>query len=294
MQKKGRDWKLKLNALYAYDDNVVHTPSDNTLRPVALTRQVSDSIFETSGTGTYFLAPMDKVKVRLEYDIDFSLHSHLHEYDLASQMFSVTPTYKFTPLMNVQFQYSYIYNIVDGNSFSGIHYLSPSFNHMSRKFGFTRIHYTFKNTNNWKFDTRDNDQNGAGISHYFFFFKQEGRLNLAYDYTHDNTQGRAFKRNSHDFKVALKTPLIYEIDLDADADFSIRDYKERVADNGVSTRRDVQQVFSIDISRVLAQRVGCLKRLTAEAGYRHTFNSTNLDINEYRSNRARVGLRALF
>ena len=293
MEKKGNDWKIKLNTLYAYDDNVVHTPTDNALRPSTLTGR-GDSVFGASGTGTYFLHPTEKVKLRLEYDIDSSWHTSLNEYDLMSQIFSVIPTYKITPLMNIQFQYSYIYNIVNGSSFSGIHYLSPSFNHMSQTFGFTRIYYTLKLTNNLQFVSRDNVQNTAGISHYFFFLKNKGRLNLAYNFTHDNTRGQAFERRLHGFKAALKSPLIYGINFDASTNISIRDYKSRLADDGVNARRDVYQLFSVGLSKVLTREVGWLERLTMYVDYRHTLNSTNLNVHEYKTNRTRMGLRGLF
>jgi len=206
----------------------------------------------------------------------------------------VIPTYNFTPLMNVQFQFSYIYNVVHGSSFSGIHYLSPSFNHMSRTFGFTRIYYAFKITDNWQFDSRDSDQTKAGISHYFFFFNNKGRLNLAYNFSRDNTRGLSFERNSNNFKTALKTPLFYGIDLNANGNIAVRRYGARLSDDGLNPRRDISKFYSVGLSKVLTQGTGWLKTLTMYADYRYALNSTDLKVHEYKSKSGRVGLRALF
>ena len=292
-EKKGENWKLKLNTLYAYDDNVVTAPDKVFFRPASITK-ISDSMFEWSGTGTYFYKPAKKFNLRMDYDIDMTVHSKLNEFNLTSQMISLTPTYKFTPLINAQIIYSYIWNRVDGRNFSGIHFVSPNFYYMHKKFGLSRIYFTFRTTNNWKFDSRDSIHNSAGINHFFFFFNHKGRIKLAYEFTNDNTEGPAFDRNLHNLSLDWKSPLFYGIDLDAKAKFSLRNYDSRKADNLVDEREDSQQRYSVQLSKVLYKELGIFEKLTFYSKYRHIFNLSNLGIREYKSNRVDVGLKALF
>lgn len=293
LERGGENWKLKLNSLYAHDDNVATAPLNSALRPASITK-TGDSIFEWSGTGTYFYKPVTKFNLRMDYDIDMTVHFKLNEYNLTTQMFSLTPTYKFTPLINAQIIYSYIWNIVDGSNFSGIHFVSPNFYYMHKKFGLSRIYFTFRSTDNWRFDSRDSIQNSAGINHFFFFLKNKGRIKFAYEFTNDNTEGPAFDRNLHNLSLKGKSPLFFGIDFDAEAKFSLRNYDSRKEDNGVDERKDVQQRYSVQLSKVLYKELGILEKLTFYSKYRHIFNKTNLEIREYKSNRVDVGLRAVF
>lgn len=293
LEKGGENWKLKLNTLYAYDDNVVTAPDKVSLRPASITK-INDSMFEWSGTGTYFYKPVTKFNLRMDYDVDMTIHTELNEFNLTTQMFSLTPTYKFTPLINAQIIYSYIYNIVDGDNFSGTHFISPNFYYMHKKFGLSRIYFTFRSTDNWKFDSRDSSQYSAGINHFLFFFNYKGRIKFGYDFTKDDTTGSAFDRDLHNFSVKGKSPLFFGIDLDAEAKVSLRNYDSRKEDNGIDERKDTQQRYSVKLSKVLFKELGILEKLTFYSKYRHTFNKTNLEIREYKSNRVDVGLRAVF
>lgn len=292
-EKKGDNWTLKLNTLYAHDDNVATAPDKASLRPASMSK-IGDSMFEWSGTGTYRFKPTEKFSLRTDYDVDMTLHSKLKAYDLTTQMFSLTPTYKFTPLINAQLMYKYIWNIVDGSNFSGIQFISPNFYYMHKKFGLTRVYYTYKSTNNWQFDSRDTGQHSAGINQFFFFSKRKGRIKLAYEYTTDDAKGSAFDRNLHNFSLKLKTPLFFGIDLDAEGKYSNRSYDTRVADNLVDKRQDDQQRYTAKLSKVLYKNLGFLEKLTFYGKYRHTRNKSNLDIREYKSNRYDFGLTARF
>ena len=293
LEKKGDNWKIKLNTVYAHDDNVATAPKDGSLRPESMSK-IGDSMFEWSGTGTFFYKPTTKFSLRTDYDIDMTIHSKLKQYDLTTQMFSLTPTYKFTPLMNAQLMYSYIWNIVDGSNFSGVHFISPNFYYMHKKFGLTRVYYTYKSTDNWQFDTRDTGQHSVGINQFFFFSKQKGRIKLAYEYTTDDAKGSAFDRDLHNISLRVKSPLFYGINLDAEGKYSIRSYDTRVADNAVDKRRDNQQRYTVKLTRVLYKNLGFLEKLTFYGKYRHTYNKTNLNVREYKSNRFDFGLRGRF
>ena len=290
--ESGKNWKFKVNAFYAYDDNVVNEPTDEFFRPAFLVGK-DDHMFVWSANGMVKHAFTEKISIRADYDIDMTIHSELSQYDLTSQMFGIGTMYKFTPLLNFMLDYKFIYNIVDGDNFSGIQYLSPSFNHMSKKFGMTRVFYIFKSTDNWQNDLRDNDQHQVGIKHYFFFADFTRRIMLGYKYTTDDTTGDSFDRDLHTVQLKGQTPLFYGIELDAEVEFTFREYVSRLGTDG-SLRDDTQHKFSVKFSKVLLEKFGALQNLTAKVGYRYLFNDSSLLIRDFRSNKAYVGLDARF
>ena len=290
----GENWNLKVKGLTVYNDNVVNSPKQRDLRPANLGRGDGDSSIDLGGTASYLYKPDNKIKVKFAYDLDVSIHTRLHAYDLLSQFFTVSPTYKISPLMNVNLQYSYIYNHLNLKPLSGIHYISPSFNHMSKDFGFTRLAYTYKSTNNLQYNSRDNEQHSAGIDHYYFFNNFKSHLKGSYKYTKDNTKGTAYKRKIHDVGVKLKMPLFYDIDLDAKVDLSFRKYDKRVSTSGDRLRSDYRKRYTINLSKVIMKNEGYVKKLSVVGRYQHTNNMTNLDVNEYSANLYQIGLQGEF
>jgi len=287
--ESGKNWSFKLETRYAYDDNVVQVPTRMSLRPV-LRDGADDHLYEWSASGRFKHAFNNKFSIRADYDIDMTIHSDLSQYDLTSHLVGIRPRYKFTKLMNVELTYKYIYNIVDGENFSGIHYFEPSFNYMNKKFGLTRLFYTYKYSDNWLNDLRDNDQHSLGITQYSNFTK---RISVGYKYSNDNSIGSSFDRDIHIISVRGKMPLFYGIDMDAVAQFSFRNYDHRIATNG-DLRDDTQNKAFVTFSKVVLEKFGFLQKLTAKFKYRYIFNESNLLIREYRTNRYDAVLEARF
>lgn len=290
--ESGKFWKFRLNASYGYDDNVVNEPTDKIFRPAFLVGK-DDRMFEWSANGLIKHAFTDKFSIRADYDIDMTIHSKLSQYDLTSQIFGLGGMYKFTTLFNLRLDYKYIYNIVDGDNYSGHQYVSPSINYMSKTFGLTRLYYVFKYTDNWQNDLRDNSQHSGGFKHYFFFYNYTHRISLGYKYTSDDTTGDSLDRNLHTVDIKGKIPLFYGIDLEAEAEFTFREYVSRLGTDG-SLRDDTQQRFYVKFSKILAEKWGMLDTLTARLKYRYLFNDSNLLVREYRTNRVDIGLEARF
>lgn len=290
--KSGKFWSFKLNALYAYDDNVVQAPRDMAFKPDIIDRE-DDSLFEWSATGVLKHAFTDKFSLRGTYDVDMTIHTHLSEYDLTSQIIGISPTYKITPLMNIMFDYKYIYNIVDRENFSGIHYVGPSFNYMHPTFGMTRLFYTYKNTDNWRTNARDNIQHEVGFKQYVFFSNYTRRITFGYKYGTDNTVSDAYDRILHTLELNGRTPLFYGIDLEVNAKATYREYDSRIATDG-TRRDDIQHAVYVNLSKVLLRRLAFMENLTAKVKYRYVYNESDLLLREYRSNRVDVGLEARF
>lgn len=290
--KSGKNWSFKLNALYAYDDNVVEAPLANLFKPALIVRE-EDSMLEWSATAGWKRSFNEKFSLRATYDVDMTIHSHLSEYDLTMQIFGIGQTYKISPLMNVMLDYKFIYNIVDRGHFSGIQYFSPSFHYMHAKFGLTRLYYTFQYTNNWVTDARDNIQHSMGFKQYVFFSNYTRRISFGYKYATDDTTADGFDRDLHTLELRGKTPLFFGIDLDVEVEATFRIYDSRLATNG-TVRDDIQHKVYVNISKVVLRKFGWLENLTAKAKYRYVFNESDLLLREYRSNRFDIGLEARF
>jgi len=290
--ESGKFWKFKLSANYSYDDNVVNEPTNIAFRPAFLVGK-DDHIFDWSATLSLKHAFTKKLSMRATYDVDMTIHSELSQYDLTAQILGVGMVYKFAPLFNFTLDYNYIYNIVDDDNFSGIHYVSPSLNYMNKTFGLTRVFYTFKSTDNWQSDLRDNDAFSAGLKHYFFFSDFSRRIILGYKYTSDDTTGSSFDRDLHTVELRGQTPLFFGIDLDLQVEVTFREYVSRLGTDG-SLRDDDQYKLVAEFKKVLFDKLGIMQNLTMKAGYRYLFNDSNLLLRDYRTNKGYVGLDARF
>jgi len=292
VSKAGKKWSFKLGTGFAYDDNVVNEPTRASVRPANLP-DANDGAFLFNGQGQFKHAFNNKFSVKATYDADMTVYFDLHQYDLVSQMFGISPTYKISPTMNVMLDYNFIYNIVDGAHFSGINYMGPSFNHMHPKWGLSRLYYTFKTTNNWQNDLRDNEHHTYGVAHYFFFSNYTRRIGVDYQYSQEDTAGSAFDRDNHRLKIKGQTPLVYGWNGEVDLTYTFRDYNSRLGSFG-ALRDDTLQRYGVTFSRVLLESWKCLQDLQLILKYRRLDNNTNLLSRDFESNRGDIVFQARF
>ena len=297
VSEKGKNWKVKLNTSWVHEDNLIGTPTNGTARPAGIVGTSPDADgFNWDLTADYKYKFNDKINFKLNYDLDQTYYGNNSAYDVTTQFFGVGMTRKINPLTNFQLDYKYIYNIVDRDDFSGIHYVNPAFNHMHAKYGLTRIDYLYKYTDNWKFDSRDTTQNSIGLTQYVFFSNFKRRVSLGYRFAKDDATGfLAFSRKIHDFKFSIKSPIAYGVNLNAKTKFSIRDYTNRPTEvGGVAGRNDYVQNYSIKLDKSLLKHWKCLNDLVAEASYRHNFNNSNELVRNHKNNIFKLGLTAKF
>ena len=105
----GKDWKVSISSSYIYDDNVVETPDDPSLRPSSLVG-TGDSELHWSASGTYRFKYDDKLDMTADYNIDMAVFFELSAYDLIAHMWGVNPVYRFTDNLNISFR-NFIYII---------------------------------------------------------------------------------------------------------------------------------------------------------------------------------------
>ncbi len=179
-----------------------------------------------------------------------------------------------------------MYNIIDNDGYNGIHYISPSMMFMiDRKFGFTRINYTFTNEDNKQNTLRDTDSHSIGIDHYYFIFGNlQKRIRVGYAYTDDNASGAIYDLKFHTFKIGLKTPLISEIFLNARYRYGNENYDTRAVLIGTGIRDDDRHNFMVEFSKVLLKKVGLLDKLTGFISFQHSKADSTDKLYEYDKN----------
>lgn len=299
VDKAGKNWKLQLKTQFLHDDNVAQNPDS----PPVITSSESDSGFNGNLGFNYTHKFNNKISLAADYDIDATVYSDLSQFDLIAQMWGLKPKYKFNERMFVDMQYFYMWNIAGGNSFSGVNYLNPSFNYLHKKFGLTRIHYFYKNTDNFVNQARDGDQHGGGITHIYLIPNSKHYVGVGYQISDEDTDGsilgtgvfRDFDRTIHDFKVLGRVMLPEDIQLSGEYKFSYREYDNfTLAAASTTQRDDKQHNFRFRLRKVLFETLGFMDNVTMRLDYIHQNNESNFLLRDYHSNRFMGGVEARF
>lgn len=290
--EEGKNWRVQVDTNYVYDDNLAAAPKNETLR--AGIGRVDNSGFQWSGSATYDWKFSNKFKLTFDYDANQVVYDSLSQFDMLIQMFGGGFTYNFTPLFNFTMDYKYIYNVVNNDKFSEIHYYSPAFNYFHEKFGLFRPDFTYKRVNNYQFDSLDMDQYTAGFNYYYFFSNYTRRLNVGYHYGIDESFGEAFQQKYSIVNASGSTPLWWGLDLTARAVYSFRDYDKFVArfdsqGNNI-LRQDTFSNYNVNISKVLINKFYIMNNLRLNFDYLHSYNNSNLVIRDYVDNRYTMGV----
>lgn len=292
MAEEGKNWRVRVEANYVYDDNLAAAPKNETLR--AGIGRVDNSGFQWSGNVAYDWKLSNKFKMTFDYDANQVIYSTLDQFDMLTQMVGTGMTYSFTPLFNVQFDYKYIYNVVSNSKFSEIHYFSPALNYFNETFGLFRPDFTYKRVNNFQFDTMDMDQYSTGFNYFYFFSNYTRRVSVGYHYSIDESFGDAFKQKYSSVSAGGATPLFWGLDLSAKGTYTFRDYDKFVArfdsqGNNV-LRQDTFTNYNVNISKLLIKRLYVVDNVRLNLDYLYSYNNSNLVIRDYIDNRYTVGV----
>jgi len=289
----GKNWTFSAGVTAIRDDNLLGAPERGPI-PLSLQGKNFDDVgVRWNSNLGYKYKQSSKLSFKFDYDVNQTIYEENSSRDITTQMFGINSEYKISPLVNIQMMYKYIYNIVNGDDFSGINYFRPSFNYMHRKYGMTAIHFLYSDTNNWITNLRNTETTGAGVAQYIFFSNYTRRLTIGYQYRKDDAKGKNFDLSSHAVNVGLKTPLFYGINLTTDAKYTQKDYKSRLAID-TRLREDNQQRYSLALDKMLISKMGYLQNLVLRGLYTHTYNRSTEDAVFSVNNHWELGLSAAF
>lgn len=288
----GKDWQASFSASYIYDDNVVETPDDASFRPAGLLGE-DDGAINWTASGTYRFKYDDKIHMTADYVVDMTTQFELSAYNLTSQFFGVNPVYQVTDLISISLRSWFVYNIVNGHNFSTSFIFHPSFNHMHRKLGFTRIHYIYEHSDNIPNRARSKDRNTFGVHHTFFFSDWRHHFGFGYEFVNEEA-GRAFDRRLHVFTAKLKLELPYDLDLTTNYKFTERNYDNQLGSSGFTLREDDRDKVNVKLEWEGLGRVGVAELVRLKVEYAFTSHDSNLRVRDFTTNQVIVGVDAKF
>lgn len=298
-QVKDKNWDIRLSGKSFYDDNVVQSPKKSANKPAGLGDE-NDLGFDISGQGRYKFKVSNDLTLAADYSLDYTDYIDLSRFDQLTHTFGADAAY-FIPntgkkIWRLDLRYFYQYNNIDEDSYNGVNYISPSMMFMiNPKFGFTRINYTFTNENNWETSLRDTDSHSIGIDHYYFIFGNlKRRLRVGYAYRNDDAKRGLNDLDSHTVNVELKTPLIWEIILNARYRYGSEDYDTRPVLIGTGIRDDDRHDFSVEVSKVLLKDYGFFETLTGSLKYERVNNDSTDRLHEHNKNVVSLFLEVRF
>ncbi|QPJ64304.1 MAG: DUF560 domain-containing protein [Candidatus Nitrohelix vancouverensis] len=291
----GKSWSFKISGSAIRDDNLLGAPDRGNIPTALQGKEFDDTGFKWTSNLAYNYNYTNKLSFKFDYDVSQTLYEENSDRDITTQMFGINSTYKINALVNIQLMYKYIYNIVDGDDFSGIHYIRPSFNYMHKKWGLTSIHALYSDANNWSTSLRNTETTGAGIAQYYFFDNFKRRVDLGVKWAQDEAKSSVFDRDVYTVKAGLKTPLYYGVNLTAGAQYARKEYQARKLEAGGNRdREDDEQKYTATLDKTLVTKWGYLQNLVLEGKYQHTYNRSNEFASFYRNNHFELGLKAAF
>jgi hypothetical protein len=288
-----RPLQLRGAVNFQYDDNVILAPDDDVL-------EVSDqpdgrTVFSLVGR----LLPVRTQPWRLgaEYSLFQSLHFKLSDFDLQTHTariftrvklhrgaLSIAADYTFTRRAKERFS--------EALTFHPRIFVRPTDNLLTvASIRYRRSNFLNQLIPEEQEDVRDRDgwNVRAGIDQYLTFNQQRSYARLSYYYEASRNQGSDWEYDSHQLGVGLHTPLLWDIDLDAEVSYRWRDYLNvNSFDNGepaiLEPDLDTQERFDhhVTASLLLTRKLGAHLRLSA--GFVHTHNASNIDFFDYRRN----------
>lgn len=274
----GKSWNIQITGKSFRDDNVGQLPRNPVNIPAKVSGNGPDVALEFNGIGRYKLDVSNALQFAVDYELNHTAYVDLSPYDLQSHTFGGNATYKIKPTWTLDLRYFYMYNILDNDSYNGIHYASPSMMFMIHpKIGYTRISYTFLNRDNFQNNLRDRASHWTEINQYIFFSNFKRRITLGYVFKNDAAKGSIYDLESHLLTFELKTPLFWGINFKARYGYGDVNYDTRlIRIGGAGIRNDDKHIYLVELSKVLLKNVGFLNTLIGSLRYENlAANSTD-------------------
>lgn len=291
----GKNWKVSFEAFYIYDNNIREAPDNAAVDPAPGVDK-GGSIFNWSGQASYIHRVNQTFDFTLDYDIDMTVHadSDHDAFDLTTHMIGLNPVYRFNKLFNLSLRNWFAYNAVDGDEFSTAYIFNPALNYMHSKFGMSRLHFLYKQTNHLVNEARDTEKHAIGFDQVFFFSDYNHYIGAGYQYAVEESQGLAFQRDMHNFTALAKIGLPFGLSLHGQYKFSMKNYFYRADSSLLDFRDDDKHDARVRLDWLLLKDMGFLHEFTTRVEYKHVSNISDLMLRDYGSDRVMIGAEAKF
>ncbi len=182
--------RLSLNvaAGVQHDSNVILDP-DN---PVVPGLKKADWRFIATLGGAYQFIDKEKTTADAGYLFYQGLNDTLTDFNVQQHTLTLSGRYKATEKSRLGLRYEYLYSLVGGDKYSGVHQVKPSADFSFTKATVTEFFYSYENkkfydSNLFPTNTdRNGNNNAAGLTHTIVLSKQSA-VTAGYAYDRDST-----------------------------------------------------------------------------------------------------------
>jgi hypothetical protein len=275
---------------FEYDDNVILEPNAIEISGQADGRMVINVV------GRLLPVRTPSWNLGVEYALFQSLHFDLNDFDVQSHTGGLFASWKLDRV-TLQAAANYNYTFLENTGFSEAFTLHPSAIVKENDSLFTVMSLRYRLSNYFDDvltgqdpDVRERDGWAVrtGLYQYFLFNKQGAFLRLGYHYEGSRNDGTDWEYDSHEFGMALQTPLVWGVTLIVEGAYARFDYlhiNSFAADPlGLLTAADTLERKDDRFVGVVALTRPLGRFFALTASYVHTTNLSNVDFFEYRRN----------
>jgi hypothetical protein len=285
-----KPWQFRVGLAYQFDDNVVLKPGTD-IPGVDISGEEDSSIV---GTLNVMYAPLlsGPFFLRCHYDLYSNMYFHTTSHNLFTQAISVVPGYAIkNGALTLPVSYAHMW--VEGDSYMGLLTMKPTVqialypDHIAQ---FT-IGYDKRELVESTLDP-DEDRDGgifnasAGYIHPF----KEGRgvLNILYEYSNDDTDGKNWANIGNRFIINCLIPdLIKNTRLILAGDIFLQDYKYT---NTVFEKKRNDDTYTVSVTAITE----IVKALYLNLQYSHIRADSNISVYDYSRNIYTTGFEYRF
>jgi tetratricopeptide (TPR) repeat protein len=278
-------WSFSVGAQFQYDENVVLKPS-----PYISSLEITDEMdINMSGSFSAKYRPLitGNAGFNAQYSINVNNYSHTKTHNQLSQSLSLSPSYRFKK-GTISFPLSYYHTLLQGRGYMSQISLKPSLSIILKDGDIAQITVGFskkemlKQPLNTEEDT-DADIYSASGAYIHPFYEGKGMVNIKYEFTRNQSDGRNWENHSNKVSLTLLLPLAGDMSMSLSGDADYTDYKYSHATYGI---RRLDRTFSG--SSTLTKNITDNTDLTFQ--YSYTRADSNIAVYDYVRNMITLGI----
>ncbi len=288
-------WKVRLGIASEFDSNVVLQPDSG-----STSEQISDDDdlrMTFSAGGSFDFWRTKAAYVTADYDFYQSLHRDLDDFDLQAHRLRLIGGWSPRPFLDLSLEGGSNYYRVGGDSYLLELYAMPTVGFFTRPWAYTKLSYRFVDQDyriSFFDPARDADRHEVAVRQYFLMDGFERYVFIGYKYDQENpdrASGKDFRYDGNLVEAGLRMPGPGGTNLDLIYSFHNRDYdfpNSRTSPPFSRKRDDDIHWVSLTLRKSLTPT------FEVYAGYRGTFNDSNIDAFEYHRHIGSIGFRLVY
>jgi tetratricopeptide (TPR) repeat protein len=295
-----KNWRFGIGATYLYDDNVVSKPT--AIIGTAAVDNISgkrDSAITNTFRVDYSPLLSGSWSFMAQYSILTTNYFRSYKYDVMAHSIAIIPAYNFqNAALSLPVSYSHMW--LNEREYMHLTSVKPvlSIQVFPGHIGQFSLGYSKREMLKYSIgadpdEDRDGNLYSAMIGYVYPFKEGKGAINIRYEYTKDDTQGRNWDSKSDKIGASILYPVINRVNLSLSGDMTFQNYKNIHTVSGTGTngypniptkRKDI--IYNAGASIIYE----ILKGLNLNLNYSHTRADSNFAIYDYKRNAYNLGI----